>query len=242
MRLHRLRVQAVMAAWVIPDHAARAVALVRAMPRRRVFAGVALAAAIIAPTVMFLNERARRVEISRAYGQLALSSASEISTLRHTMGNLLSEQAELKQVLLKAGYAVFSDNDLAVPVVVTGYSSSVWETDSTPFITAANTRTRHGIVALSRDLLRRYNPEAPFSFGDVVHISGLGDFIVEDSMNGRWRRRVDVWFPSRSAAVEFGRRELILRATVRHIDGDGDETAYRYTLPLNLAASAGASP
>jgi 3D (Asp-Asp-Asp) domain-containing protein len=240
MRLHRLRVQVVMAAWVIPD----AVDFVRALPRRRVLALTAVAVAILTPTVLFFNERARRIEMSRAYGQLALASASEISTLRHTMGNLLSEQAELKQVLLEAGYAVYSDNDLSVPVLVTGYSSSVWETDSTPFITAANTRTRHGIVALSRDLLQRYNPDAPFAFGDVVHISGLGDFIVEDSMNARWRRRVDVWFPSHDAAIEFGRRRGVLRATVRRHadDGEGDETAYQYTLPLNLAASAGGSP
>lgn len=239
MRLHRFRVQAVMAAWVIPD----AVRVLRAQPRRRVIAGVAVGLAVLAPTILFLNERARRIEVFRAYGQLALSSTAEISTLRHTMGNLLSEQAELKEMLLEAGYAVYSDNDLSVPVVVTGYSSSVWETDSTPFITAANTRTRHGIVALSRDLLKRYNPGAPFSFGDVVHISGLGDFIVEDSMNGRWRRRVDVWFPSRGAAIEFGHREGILRATVRRsVDGgENDETAYQYTLPLNLASPAGAS-
>ena len=74
--------------------------------------------------------------------------------------------------------------------------------------TASNTRTRPGVVAMSRDLLRRYNPRAPFGFGDTIHISGLGDFIVEDSMHWRWRKRVDIWFPSREAAWNFGKREV----------------------------------
>jgi 3D (Asp-Asp-Asp) domain-containing protein len=239
MRLHRLRVQAVLALWLIPDRALRAMRAARTMPPRRLLATVALTAAVLAPSLLYLNERARRVEFANAYRQLTFSSSAEIATLRHTMGNLLYEQSELKELLLDAGYAVFSDNELAVPVVVTGYSSSVYETDSTPFITAANTRTRKGIVALSRDLLKRYNPEAPLEFGDIVHISGVGDFVVEDSMNSRWRRRVDVWFPSRTAAVTFGRREVILRTRVE--EGD-NETVYRYSLPLNLASANGASP
>jgi 3D (Asp-Asp-Asp) domain-containing protein len=242
MRLYRVRVQAVMAAWYLPDRTSRVADELRAMPKGRLSAIVALTVAIVAPTFLYIGERAHRRELSRAYDRLAFSSSAEISTLRQTMGNLLDEQSELRNKLLDAGYAVYSDNDLSVPVVATGYTSSVWETDSTPFITAANTHTRHGIVALSRDLLKRYNPQAPFSFGDVVHISGVGDFIVEDSMNARWRRRVDVWFPSRAAAVSFGRREVILRSTGgSRTDDHSQETAYRYTLPFNLASSTGAS-
>jgi 3D (Asp-Asp-Asp) domain-containing protein len=242
MWFHRVRVQTVMAAWYFPERAARVFASARSMPRGRLLVSLLLAGAIVAPTTLYLHERDRRIEVTHAYQQLAFASGAEISTLRQSMGNLLTEQAELKDLLLESGYAVYSDNELSVPVVATGYSSSVWETDSTPFTTAANTRTRHGIVAMSRDLLRRYNPDAPFAFGDVVTISGVGDFIVEDSMNDRWRRRVDVWFPSRSAAVSFGRREVIIRARVEGTDTDvTNDTAYHYTLPVNLASSAGAS-
>jgi 3D (Asp-Asp-Asp) domain-containing protein len=242
MWFHRVRVQTVMVAWYFPERAARAIASVRSMPRGRLLVSLLLAGAIVAPTTLYLKERDRRIEVTHAYHQLAFSSGSEISTLRHTMGNLLTEQAELKNLLLESGYAVYSDNELSVPVVATGYSSSVWETDSTPFTTAANTRTRHGIIAMSRDLLKRYNPDAPFAFGDVVTISGVGDFIVEDSMNDRWRRRVDVWFPSRAAAVAFGHREVIIRTRMPNPGSDAtNDTAYRYTLPLNLASSAGAS-
>jgi len=190
--------------------------------------------------VIFLTERSRRIELSHAYGNVAASSAGEIATLRYTMGSLVNEQSQLKELLLDAGYAVHTGNEFAVAMTATGYSSTPIETDNTPFITAANTRTRSGIVAMSRDMLQRYNPQAPFAFGDIVHISGIGDFVVEDSMNSRWRRRVDVWFPSRTAAFQFGRRRVILKS--RHGDSRSAETAYEYSFPLNLARGGASSP
>lgn len=242
MWLHRTRVQTVMAAWYFPERAGRCISAVRAMPRRRLAMTATVVAAIVVPSMLYVHERDRRLELSRAYGALTFSSRAEISTLRQTMGNLLTEQAELKGLLLEAGYAVYSDHMLSVPVVATGYSSTVWQTDSTPFTTAANTPTRQGIVALSRDLLTRYNAGAPFSFGDVVTISGVGDFIVEDSMHDRWRRRVDVWFPSRSAAVSFGRREVILRARVAPEGAPGGPATVLSPRPsAELASAAGAS-
>ena len=95
-------------------------------------------------------------------------------------------------------------------VDVTGYSSSRDQCDADPFITASNTQVRDGIVALSRDLLRRYNPDAPFTWGDRVHIEGVGEFVVEDSMNARYRHRVDIWFPDRSSAATWGIQRLTL--------------------------------
>ena len=230
---HRMRVQLKLAAWHVPDQIS---AWARSLPPSRLVLTGALALAILLPTSLYLQERARRQELGRAYSHLSHTSTAEISTLRQTMGNLMVEQAELRHLLLDAGFAVFSDNELSVALIATGYSSSVIETDDTPFITASNTRTRNGIIAMSRDMLRRYNPDAPFSFGDRVHISGIGDFIVEDSMNPRWRRRVDVWFPSRTAAFQFGRRRVILISSVSN-----DELAsYEYTLPVNLARGPGA--
>jgi 3D (Asp-Asp-Asp) domain-containing protein len=95
-------------------------------------------------------------------------------------------------------------------VIITGYSSTVEETDSTPFLTASMTSVRPGIIALSRDLIRRYNPSAPFRFGDRVHVEGIGVFTVEDTMNERWERRADIWFPSAEEARRWGRRTLAI--------------------------------
>ena len=100
--------------------------------------------------------------------------------------------------------------EVAVSVSVSAYTSRMCETDDTPFITAANTSTRPGVLALSRDLLKRYTPGAPFDFGDVVHINGMGDFVVEDSMAGRWQHRADIWFESVDDARSFGRRVAVM--------------------------------
>ena len=110
-----------------------------------------------------------------------------------------------------------------VAVTVTGYSSTADQTDATPFITAANTRVRTGIVALSRDLLREYTPGAPFQFGDRVLIRGIGEFRVEDTMNRRYRKRVDIWFATRGEARNWGRQHH--HTLVKLVEEDGDHPA-----------------
>ena len=99
---------------------------------------------------------------------------------------------------------------LRIPVTVTGYSSSVGQTDDSPYVTASNTRVRTGIVALSRDLLREFTPGAPFAFGDLVEIEGAGVFQVEDTMAQRHRKRADIWFSSTMAATRWGKRSMVL--------------------------------
>lgn len=82
-------------------------------------------------------------------------------------------------------------------VVITAYSSTPEQTDSTPFITAAGTTVRDGIVA--NNLL---------SFGTKIKIPELyGDkiFIVEDRMNSKkGYYHVDIWFSSYGEAKSFG--------------------------------------
>lgn len=85
-------------------------------------------------------------------------------------------------------------------VIVTAYSSTPDQTDSTPFITAWNTKVRDGIVACN------FLP-----FGTKVLIpeySGKKIFTVEDRMARRHKNRVDIWFPTREAAKVFGIQEL----------------------------------
>lgn len=105
----------------------------------------------------------------------------------------------------------------------TAYTSSVRETDSTPFITATGARTRIGIIAVSRDMLR----ELPY--GSKVMLEDMGTpggrnkgrfdylfknrvFVVEDTMHPRKREQLDVWLPDRSTAIRFGVRYV--RVTV----------------------------
>ncbi|MDP2930308.1 MAG: 3D domain-containing protein [bacterium] len=84
-----------------------------------------------------------------------------------------------------------------IPVTVTAYSSTVWETDDTPFITAANTQTRDGIVA-SNLLPFGTKIRIPEYFGSKI-------FLVEDRMNERIGDfTIDIWFPSAWQARQFG--------------------------------------
>ncbi len=88
-------------------------------------------------------------------------------------------------------------------VVITAYSSTVWQTDDTPFITASNTRVRDGIIA------NNYLP-----FGTKVRMPEIyGDkiFIVEDRMNRRKSNyHIDIWLPSYSEAKEFGAQKTYI--------------------------------
>jgi 3D (Asp-Asp-Asp) domain-containing protein len=84
-----------------------------------------------------------------------------------------------------------------VKMIITAYSSTVWETDEDPFTTAAGTQVRDGIVA---------NNLLPFGTKiRVPELYGNKVFVVEDRMN--WRKsdyHLDIWFPEYRQALNFG--------------------------------------
>lgn len=125
--------------------------------------------------------------------------------------SLLPGQASAQQVTdtyaaARAGRSVIAR--------ATGYNSLGGQTDSTPHITATGTRTRPGVIALSRDLLK------VFPYGTRVTIQDLSGgynfagqvFIVEDTMAARKRNSVDIWMPSYSQAIRFGARQVRITA------------------------------
>ena len=114
--------------------------------------------------------------------------------------------------LVLAGYpeSAIGMHPVVTTVTCTAYSSTIAQCDSTPFETATLKVPRRGYLALSRDLIATFTPGAPFDFGDQVEIIGIGVFQVEDTMNARWRRRADLWMPSTSEAISFGRRTVLL--------------------------------
>ena len=86
-------------------------------------------------------------------------------------------------------------------VTATAYGAVAGQTDSKPFLTADNSRIPRGYgshthwLALSRDLLKPWG--GPFEFGDKVRVSGIsaaldGVYTVHDTMNRRYRHRLDV--------------------------------------------------
>lgn len=81
-------------------------------------------------------------------------------------------------------------------VVITAYSSSPCETDSSPYITASGDWVKDGIIA-SNFLSFGTEVKIPELFGDKV-------FVVQDRMHPRKKYHIDIWFPSRVEALEFG--------------------------------------
>src|SRR3989344_2998966 len=84
--------------------------------------------------------------------------------------------------------------------LVTAYSSSPDETDDTPFTTALGTRVRPGIAAAIW-----------LPFGTKIRMPELvGDrvFVIEDRMHSRFSNRLDIWFPEKDQAKNFGVKTL----------------------------------
>jgi len=88
-----------------------------------------------------------------------------------------------------------------IKMVITAYSSTPEETDSTPFITASGKQVRDGIIA-NNMLIFGTKVRIPQLYGDKI-------FTVEDRMHQRkGKYQVDIWFPEHKQAKEFGAKLL----------------------------------
>ncbi|MFH1820472.1 MAG: hypothetical protein ABH805_00935 [Candidatus Nealsonbacteria bacterium] len=113
-------------------------------------------------------------------------------------------EPELSGLLTVNGNSLISSSPLPQPkvtgrvnVVVTAYSSTVDQTDDDPFITAAGTWVRDGIVA-NNLLPFGTKVRMPEIYGDKI-------FVVEDRMNRKkGSYHFDIWFPTYSEAKNFG--------------------------------------
>jgi len=96
-----------------------------------------------------------------------------------------------------------SESSSFMKVLVTGYSSTPEETDEDPFITASGKMVKDGIVA-ANFLPFGTKVRFPFLYPEKI-------FVVEDRMHHRFsKNRVDIWFPSKELALEFGAKETIM--------------------------------
>lgn len=111
-------------------------------------------------------------------------------------------QIEENNILMTFSRAEEDKSNL-VKVIITAYSSTVWQTDDDPFITASGIHVKEGIIA-NNMLPFGTEIKIPEYFGDKV-------FVVEDRMNRRkgpyW---VDIWFATTQEAVDFGIREAYI--------------------------------
>lgn len=90
----------------------------------------------------------------------------------------------------------------SITVTITAYSSTPDQTDDTPFITAFGIRVHDGVVAANF-----------LAFGTRVRFPELYQdkiFTVEDRMSNEYEHRVDIWFPTRHEALQFGVRKALM--------------------------------
>jgi 3D (Asp-Asp-Asp) domain-containing protein len=87
-------------------------------------------------------------------------------------------------------------------VPTTAYSSTPDQTDDTPFITASGTTVRAGVVA-ANFLPIGTRLRIPDYYGDTI-------FVVEDRMNERYDKRLDIWMETREQAIIWGLRYVAI--------------------------------
>ena len=130
-----------------------------------------------------------------------------IQEIRAQSVSSYSELPQAKELSVIQGNSVLSVSEPALPskpvqcinMVITAYSSTPWQTDSTPFITASGATVKDGIVANN---LLPFGTEIrmPELYGDKV-------FVVQDRMH--WRMgyyRLDIWFSETQEAKNFGKK------------------------------------
>ncbi|MFA5086357.1 MAG: 3D domain-containing protein [Candidatus Paceibacterota bacterium] len=90
-----------------------------------------------------------------------------------------------------------------IKVIATAYSSTEWQTDDTPFVTANGSEVRDGIIA---------NNMLPFGTEiKLPELYGNKVFTVEDRMHSRKSKyQIDIWFPTLEEAKAFGVKETYI--------------------------------
>lgn len=86
-------------------------------------------------------------------------------------------------------------------VTVTAYNPTTDQCDADPTVAASMRKVRPGTIAVSRDLF-----DQGWVFGRKVRIEGMGIYEINDLMNVRYTKAIDVFMWDNEKATAFGRR------------------------------------
>lgn len=129
----------------------------------------------------------------------AVAATPNMSDIDNTQ--IVQPMADTTGALVAQGGPLSHTEHLNLPKAVytkevTAFSSTAEETDDTPFLTASGTHVHQGTVAANW-----------LPLGTKIRIPelfGATTFTVEDRMNSRYPDRVDVWYPEKNQAKDFG--------------------------------------
>ncbi len=167
--------------------------------------------ALIIPLEVIAEDRPSVIRFNGSLADLPQQKPSEMEIpLISVQGNALveltnPETIEQKESKILGQKTTISENSSFERwVLITAYSSTVDQCDSTPFITASGTHVHDGTIAAN---FLRFGTKVKFPtlYGDKI-------FIVEDRMKSNYK--VDIWFPTRIEAINFGAK----RATMEVIN------------------------
>lgn len=114
---------------------------------------------------------------------------------------------------------------LAVNMQLTSYRSEENQTDGTPYFTSTQEHVHKYGVAASRDLLcpmamsrdRRIRMHSgatcgikKLHYGDWLYLPGYGLRVVNDTMNARHRRALDLWVATKAEEKQIGTRHTVV--------------------------------
>ena len=88
-------------------------------------------------------------------------------------------------------------------ITITSYNNHTNQTDNSPNITATNRPVRENMVAASPDLLTK----GIIRYGDLVYIDCMKQwYVVEDTMNKRFERRLDIFLFSKDESLKINKK------------------------------------
>ena len=88
-------------------------------------------------------------------------------------------------------------------ITITSYNNHANQTDDSPNITATSRPVRENMVAASFDLLNK----GLMHYGDLVYIDCMKQwYVVEDTMNKRFERRLDVFLFDKQESLKINKK------------------------------------
>ena len=88
-------------------------------------------------------------------------------------------------------------------IQITSYNNHANQIDDSPNITATNRPVRENMVAASFDLLNK----GMVHYGDLVYIDCMKQwYVVEDTMNRRFERRLDIFLFDKNESLKINKK------------------------------------
>jgi 3D (Asp-Asp-Asp) domain-containing protein len=88
-------------------------------------------------------------------------------------------------------------------LTLTSYRSVPSQTDNSPWITSIGERVSIRGCAVSQDFLK----SRELKYGDLLYIENIGFRFINDTMNARYKKSIDIWVATEQEEKQIGVRK-----------------------------------